>query len=97
MKRVEQHHELMLRIQKHRNVFNSSAAVVQATNTTDGSNGSNGTNQTIEIIQTNGLDSSATEVAQTTNEVNEMSAAETAPPESTKRDDKVANNQLASC
>lgn len=31
MKRVEQHHELMIRIQKHRNVFNNATAVAQTT------------------------------------------------------------------
>lgn len=33
MKRVQQHHELMIRIQKHRNVFNNSSQRV--TQTTD--------------------------------------------------------------
>lgn len=34
MKRVQQHHELMVRIQKHRNVFNNSSQRVSQT--TDG-------------------------------------------------------------
>lgn len=31
MKRVQQHHELMVRIQKHRNVFNNSSQRVSQT------------------------------------------------------------------